>query len=549
MLGFDLQRGAALAALFLSAALLHGCGGDSTITAPAIAITADGPVTAVDRTGMRSYFAIPYAAPPTGALRWREPAAAARWTVPIARTASANTCPQAGGTFGINSTNEDCLYLDVHAPTGPGPFPVMVWFHGGAFLTGGAVTYADPTPLVSRGVVVVAVNYRLGAMGIFAHPALSAEQGGASGNYGIMDQQAALRWVQTNIAAFAGDPKNVTAFGESAGGFSTFVHLVSPGSRDLFHKAIIQSGAYPFDRQFTLAQAEANGTTVVTNTLAAAGVGVTCSTQNAACLRSLPVAQLLTAYGAQNASPVPNVDGRVLTKSVKAAFAAGENIRVPVIQGTNRDEYGLFVAIGELTRRGTNTTPGTQFALTAAAYSANAAGLAAGTGVATATLTGTAYPLANYGSDPVLQPSLATTALGTDVVFVCPALKATRRIASQGTATYAYEFRDRTAIPSIGRTILSFSQGAYHSAELQYIFNFRDQENEARRTLGGTMAAYWTNFAKTGDPNGAGLPTWARFAANAEVVQGLDLGATGVAPVPTFVADHKCDTTWSVLTF
>ena len=205
---------------------------------------------------MRSYFAIPYAAPPVGDLRWRAPAPAAAWTAPIATTKSAASCVQTGDSpFRVGGDSEDCLYLDVHTPTGAGPFPVMVWIHGGAFNTGTASVYADPTPLVSKGVIVVGINYRLGAMGFLGHPALR-DADGSVGNYGIMDQQAALRWVQANIAQFGGDPKNVTIFGESAGGFSVMTHLASPLSAGLFNKAIIESGAYGVGRQLTQAELE-----------------------------------------------------------------------------------------------------------------------------------------------------------------------------------------------------------------------------------------------------------------------------------------------------
>ncbi len=213
-----------------------------------------GPVQSTQRGVIRSWFAIPYAAPPVGDLRWRAPRPPAPWTAPIAMTASASPCLQTGnGAFRLSGETEDCLYLDVHAPSGPGPFPVMVWIHGGAFTTGSTRFYADPAPLVSKGVIVVAMNYRLGAMGFLAHPVLR-DADGSAGDYGIMDQQAALKWVRANIAAFGGDPKNVTIFGESAGGFSVLTHLASPLSAGLFDKAIIESGAYGVDTQ--LAQAD-----------------------------------------------------------------------------------------------------------------------------------------------------------------------------------------------------------------------------------------------------------------------------------------------------
>lgn len=543
--------------------LLAACGGSDGPSAPDVAQTAYGPVQAVDQNGMRTYRAIPYAAPPVGALRWKAPAEPAKWTTPLAKTASANTCPQSGSSpFVIPSTNEDCLYLDVFAPTGAGPFPVMVWIHGGAFLTGGAVTYGNPSALVSRGVIVVNINYRLGAMGFLGHPALSAEQGGGSGNYGIMDQQAALRWVKQNIEQFGGDRNNVMIFGESAGGFGVLTHLASPLSQGLFNKAIIQSGAYAVDRQQTLAALETNGSSVITKTLAAAGI--TCAAVDAACLRGIPASALntlMTEYGKLNLSPVPAVDGKVLPKTIKAAFAAGENNKVPVINGSNRDEYALFIAISELGRRAavspTNTDPSnTSFALSAAAYPLTVAGLTASTGVSTTTLTTSLYPLSNYGSNSALQPSLAASALGTDVVFACPGLAVTKRVQAQGSPVWAYEFRDRTAIPSVGsdasgNPTISFAQGAAHSYEIQYLFNLRDLKNDDQRALAAAMATYWTNFSRNSDPNnGNAMPVaWPRFTGSDKILA-LDIASGGgIKVLPSFDADHQCSSVWSALTF
>ncbi len=550
---------------FLSAGLLGllaACGGGgSGNAAPDLAQSASGPVQMVESNGMRTYRAIPYAAPPVGNLRWRAPVDPAPWTTPIAKTASANTCPQSGtSAFVIASVNEDCLYLDVFAPSGPGPFPVMVWIHGGAFLTGGAVTYGNPSPLVSRGVIVVNINYRLGAMGFLGHPALAAEQGGTSGNYGIMDQQKALSWVQQNIANFGGDKNNVTIFGESAGGFSVMTHLASPLSKGLFNRAIVQSGAYAVDRQQTRTVLEANGSSVITNALTAAGI--TCAAVDVACMRNIPASALNTLmaeYGKLNSSPVPSVDGLVLPKSIKATFQAGENNKVAVINGSTRDEYALFIAAGELGRRAaaSNFDPSnTSFALQPAAYQPTAAGLSSGTGVSSVTLTTTHYPLANYGANAALQPSLAASAIGTDVVFSCPGLQVSTRVRAQGSPVWMYEFRDRTAIPSVGRDAagnptVSFSQGAAHSYELQYLFNFRDLQNDERTALQGQMATYWSNFARTGNPSvGNVVPVaWPEFTSSSTVL-GFDVASGGgVRLLTTFDEDHKCSTVWPMLTF
>lgn len=565
-----------LLASSIAAVLLAACGGnDNDVPPPSrvamdVVRTAGGEVRAVDRLGMRSYFAIPFAAPPVGARRWTAPAPAQPWTTTLAATKSAAPCLQTSASpFRMAGDSEDCLYLDVHAPTGLGPFPVMVNLHGGAFNTGGAAVYADPSPLVNKGVIVVNVGYRLGAMGFLAHPTLAAD--GAAGNYGIMDQQAALRWVQDNIVQFAGDKNNVTLFGESAGGFSVMVHLAAPASKGLFNKAMIQSGNYGNDRQLSAAQMGAVSGTIVDTAINAArtagvtGINCAAGAVTAACLRSLPDAVIRTylADAISTALPimVPSVDGKVLPKSVKATFAAGENIKVPTVNGTNQDEYALYIAINEAARRAAATPPNvdpanTSFALPAAGYAPTIAGLTAGTGINVNDVISTYYPLSNYGSNPATQPSLASSSLATDLGFSCPALRTSQRIAGQGSPVYMYEFRDQTALPTVGvangRYYLSFPQGAAHSYDLQYLYNLGDLQNDERRALQTAMTLYWTNFAKTGNPNSGGtVPAeWPAFT-GPDKVFGLDVASGGgVKALSTFDADHKCSTAWArVVTF
>ena len=552
-------------------AVLAACGGDYSDPSSAMDVvrTAGGEVRAIDRLGMRSYFAIPFAAPPTGERRWTAPAAPQPWTTTLAATRSAAPCLQTSASpFRLSGDSEDCLYLDVHAPTGLGPFPVMVNLHGGNFHTGGTVVYADPSPLVKQGVILVNVGYRLGAMGFLAHPALAVE--GAAGNYGIMDQQAALKWVQDNIVQFAGDKNNVTVFGESAGGFSVMTHLASPGSKGLFNKAMIQSGNYGNDRQLSAAQMGAvSGAIVDTAINAARNAGVTginCApgaAVTAACLRSLPDAVIRThlATAISTALPimVPSVDGKVLTKSVKATFLAGENIKVPTVNGTNEDEYSLYIAINEAARRAaaSNFDPAnTSFSLPAAGYAPTIAGLTAGSGVNVNDVITRFYPLANYGANPATQPSLAASSLATDLGFSCPALRTSQRIATQGSPVWMYEFRDQTALPTVGVAngsyYLSFPQGAAHSYDLQYLYNLGDLGNAERRELQTAMTRYWTNFAKTGNPNSGGdVPAnWPAFTGPSTVL-GLDVASGGgVKALGSFDADHKCSTAWgSIVTF
>ncbi len=531
--------------------------------APVVVQTDRGPVQATDRGAMRSFFAIPYAAPPVGDLRWRAPAPAPAWTAPIAKGASAVPCLQTGRSpFRSLGEKEDCLYLDVHTPVGPGPFPVMVWIHGGAFTTGGAAVYADPSRLVARGVIVVAMNYRLGALGFLAHPALR-DEAGSSGDYGIMDQQAALRWVRSNIAAFGGDPRNVTIFGESAGGFSVLTHLASPLSAGLFDKAIIESGAYGVAGQLTQAEMEAKSAAAVAKALAATGAdaGPACvaSPPTAACLRGLSEtavkAHLMGAFGETVGNVIPSVDGKVLPRTIRDIFAAGANAKVPVINGSNENENRLFVALAELGARFKASPPNLDpanrsFLPTPEAYLKAAQTLAHETGVPAEAITTRNYPLAAQGPDTALQPAFAIAAAGTDATFACNGANVSARIAAQGGQVWHYEFRDQRALPIVGTFIgrydLSLPQAAAHGTELPYLFTMSDLGDAGRKTLADVMSAYWTNFARTGDPNGAGAPPWPPFAGGSvQVLDEVAAGGVKATPAADFLTAHQCRTAWA----
>src|SRR5579862_6470017 len=273
-----------------------------------VAGTADGAVQGVTAGAVDEFLGIPYAAPPVGALRWQPPQPAASWPGVREATTFAPHCAQVAGPFGQASTSENCLYLNVFTPSTGGRHPVMVWIHGGALVSGESNDY-DPTQLVADGVTVVTINYRLGALGFLAHPAL-ADAKGQSGDYGLMDQQAALRWVQRNIASFGGDPRDVTIFGESAGGLSVLSQVASPQARGLFERAIAESGSYNLT-QTSLASAEQAGEQFAAN----AG----CASQTAACLRSLPVSTILA--NENTAGYTPNINSNVLPETLKTAFA------------------------------------------------------------------------------------------------------------------------------------------------------------------------------------------------------------------------------------
>jgi para-nitrobenzyl esterase len=492
-----------------------------------IAFTFDGPVRGtVSAAGIHEFLGIPYAAPPVGDLRWRPPAAHSRWLQVRDATQYGNHCPQPTSPFGIASTTEDCLFLNVFTPSKFSflPRPVMVWIHGGALVTGESNDY-DPTALVNDGVIVVTINYRLGALGFLAHPAFAAEltdpnhdgvpATGFAGDYGLMDQQAALRWVRNNILFFGGDPLNVTIFGESAGGLSVFSQLQSPPAAKLFHKAIIESGAYNLNTQ-TLATAEAAGTAFAT----AAG----CSSQTAACLRALPVATLLA--DENSAGYTPNIDGGFLPLSLATALATGQFHQVPVIQGTNHDEWRLFTALDF-------DLLGHPISNTEAGYEAALATLV---GPVAAPIVAAQYPLASFPSADV-----AFGAAGTDAVFACPALQADLSMASF-TPLSTYEFNDENA-PEDFLPPVTFPYGAAHASELQYLFTLpvtvpRPPLNAAQQQLSSTMQLYWTNFAKFGTPNGSGSPLWSPFNPVAGNLQSL------IPPAPmqetNFTIAHHC---------
>ena len=476
-----------------------------------VVATAGGAVRGKTVTATREFLGIPYAAPPVGALRWQPPRPVAPWHGTRAATSYAPHCPQPSGSFGRASTTEDCLYLNVFTPARNKArnLPVMVWVHGGSLRTGESDDY-NPAGLVRDGVVVVTINYRLGALGFLADAALASHPGGPAGNYGLMDQQSALRWVQRNIRGFGGDPGDVTLFGESAGGLSTLAQLASPGARGLFQRAIVESGTYQLTQQ-SLATAEAAGKTF------AAKAG--CADNTATCLRGLPVSTILT--NEDLTGYTPDVDGTVLTQSIKTALGDGQFNRVPVVIGTNHDEYRLFVAgIQLLGGRVTAANYQTMIASTLGVSAVIAAAIAA------------QYPLSRYPSPPV-----ALGAVGTDAIFACHALTAEESLARY-VPTYAYEFNDENA-PELFLPPAGFPYGAAHASELPYLFGQTAVPrpgglSATQQQLAAAMKQDWTNLAKTGIP----AATWPRFTATSQRMLSL------VPPAPQvetdFAAQHRC---------
>jgi para-nitrobenzyl esterase len=486
-------------------------------------VTQYGSVVGSADDGIRQFLGIPYAAPPVGNLRWKAPQPPAKWTKPRLAQQFGSSCPQFGSPFGLESFDEDCLYLNVYTPDGKNVHrrPVMVWFHPGAYQYGEADDY-DPRRLVKRGVVVVTVNYRLGALGFLSHPALTKEtKTRSSGNYGLMDQQAALRWVRNNIAHFGGHPHNVTIFGDSAGGLSVHAHLVSPEARGLFQRAIIQSGAYALE-QPTLAEAEQAGMAFAS----AAG----CASQNTGCLRSLPVADILANQLPAALGFLPTVDNYILPYSIGTALAAGKFHRVPVMQGATRDEYRLFVPLFFDFVSGPATPEIYPVAIS----------LLLGTPPERAAAIAQEYPLEKY---PDTNTALAT--LATDGVFACNMLTSSRHLARY-VPTYVYEFNDRTA-PQRYLPPASIPYGAAHEAELQYLFDVVTNMpaiplDAKQRALAESMVTAWTNFAYTGTPNLGSRVAWSPWLpAQTSFVQRWDSSGPAPYSLAAYSNDHRCE--------
>ena len=486
-------------------------------------VTTGGTVEGIATPLAREFLGVPYAAPPVGALRWRPPQPAASWSGVLEANTLPAGCPQPASDFGSASTDENCLLLNVYTPpaASPAPLPVIVWVHGGAFEDGSGSQY-DGSALVQDGVIVVTIDYRLGFLGFLAHPALDAESPAhASGDYGLMDQQAALRWVRANIAAFGGDPGRVTLAGESAGGQSVFDQLVSPGASGLFERAIIESGAYAV-RLPSLADADANGVAF------AKAVGCTSRT-DASCLRALPVSTLLAVEaGSSGVAGLtefePDVNTPTLPVQPAAAIGAGLLNRVPVLQGSNHDEARLFTATGY-------DFMGAP--LGAAGYDGAVAGLV---GPQVAPTAEALYPLSSYPS-----PDLAYSTLFTDVGFSCSA-RGFDRLLSRHVATFAYEFADENAARLLLPPDPFMPLGAPHTSELPFLWpnllTTAVAMTSSEQALAVEMRAAWTNFARNGDPNGAGVAAWPAYGQASDPFEELVPGA--VTTSGSFAADHRC---------
>lgn len=468
-----------LPALMVCAGLIYFT--SSTSATNEIVMIEGGRVSGVVADGVRSYKGIPYAAPPTGEWRWKAPQAVVPWEGVRAGSDYGPDCPQTPyprlSVFYSppRPQSEDCLCLNVWTAAKAGEKrPVMVWIHGGALTRGsGANRVYDGAALARKGVVLVTINYRLGPLGFLSHPELTAESPRrASGNYGVMDQLAALRWVKNNIATFGGDAGNVTIFGESAGSWSVNALVATPLGKGLFHRAIGQSGG-SFGPGMKLATAEQVGV----------ALGKAAGAESLAVMRALPAEKVIEAANrASGIRTVVNVDGWVLPEEIRAIFAGGKQNDVPVIVGSNANEMTSL------------TVPAT-IPKTVEAYRARIEAQFKDRSPEFDRV----YPV--NGNESVEDAYLNVL---RDMTFTLPMRTWARMTGTGKSKAYWYWFSHAPPVPNSGYL------RAFHAAEIAYVFRnvMMPQRREVDDQLAETMSNYWVNFARTGDPNSRGLPKW-----------------------------------------
>lgn len=479
----SLIRTLSIAALILAANLVapQPSFAQDTLT---VATTA-GTVVGTDIKGIESWMGIPYAAPPVGALRWQPPQAVRRWTTPIKANTLPSSCAQNAdlGVFARAGGSEDCLYLNVYRSLASvqlgQQLPVFVWIHGGALQVGQGGDY-DPSKLALKGnAVVVTLNYRIGTFGFLAHPALDSE-GHHFANYGLMDQQAALRWVQRNIAAFGGDAANVTIAGESSGGNSVMAHIASPESAGLFQHVVAMSGGGIMARHPTFGAPRPLQVAQEVGRKFAKAVG--CDAGGAACLRALSTKAILDAQTPYLLNEFV-IDGRVLPVHPSDAYRSGRINRATLVNGSTRDEGHFFLALAELA---------TGKVMKDEDYPA---ALERQYGPTLAPKVMREYSLARFES-----PSEAFAATLTDSMFACTGRAMSQMLADK-MPVYVYEFGDRTAPSYVEPT--TFPLLAAHTYELPYVFpGFRGggdahvELNPLQEKLSDQMVNYFANLAK-----------------------------------------------------
>ena len=498
-----------------------------------VALTRDGLVQGFSAGGVDKFLDIPYAAPPVGSLRWRAPEPPARWHGVRSATTLPPACPQLANSNGPRSENEDCLYLSVYVPHGQRRdadwghgggrgLPVLFWIHGGGLTTGTGNQHDGTLMATTNHIIVVSINYRLGILGFLALPALSAEASDhASGDYGLLDQEAALRWTRDNITAFGGDPRNVTVAGESAGAYSICSLLTSPPARGLFARAVMESGSCI---STPLASAEQTGTQFA----AADGCAQTDPTALLACMRGLTPAELLDNPQYPGADS-PTWGGTELPADPAVQVAAGKFIRVPLLIGTNHDEGRTFA-------QGLNGLTEPQYeGLIDSQYGANASKVLA------------EYPFSAFPSPYIA--SYAVGAVWTDSGFIggiggCAAQNLEQEFRAH-TLTFAYQFDDRNA-PGLNDSVPGYMWGAGHAMELAYMWPSFDngiplypQLTPAQLELSNSMVHYWGAFARSGAPLVHGQTFWPPYQSGQMMSLRQGNGSVPISDAE-FGAEHNC---------
>ncbi|MEU7038901.1 carboxylesterase family protein [Streptomyces sp. NPDC046237] len=516
----------ALLALFTSAA--------PTPAAPTTAVpTSDGgprPVVTVaqgklrgqNHDGAQEFLGVPYAAPPVGEARLRAPREPRRWSGVREADRQAPACVQFS-PFGLadpSAVSEDCLYLDVYRPEGiraGARLPVILWIHGGAYSQGTGSQFGGRTMADLTDSVVVSINYRLGQLGYLAHPELVRENALRSGSFGLLDQVEALRWTRQNIAAFGGNPGNVTVSGQSAGSGSVCGLLAAPSAAGLFHRAVLQSGPCTLIRTPDSARAATRAREF------AEAAGCADPDRVAVCLRAAPAGALVEAARTLPTSGPASVDG-LLPVDPAEAIGSGEWNKVPVLIGSTRSESRLFVALS-------------QPRLTEAEYTAQ---ILASHGTAGPEVLAR-YPVSAYGS-----PYLALSAVMTDSSFACHTAWTARLLASQ-VPTFVYEFDDPDSPTLAGAQVPGLDMSNAHSAELAYLHDFTAGDRPltpVQTALATRMKRYWGAFARFGAPTVPGQTPWPAARTGTGSGSGattvLTLNPQATQPSSTFASDHRC---------
>lgn len=483
--------------------------------------TRSGIVSGVDEDGAAVcvWRGVPYAEPPVGELRWQAPRPVNAWTGVRSASKFGDRCVQGTGFLSGGSApgvgmSEDCLNLNVWRPKAPGKYPVMFWVHGGGYYVGAGNDpgYWGDRLAESGNVIVVTVNYRLSLLGFMAHPDLrKADPNNTTGGYGTLDQVLALKWVHDNIASFGGDPDNITVFGQSAGGASICTLVATPLAKGLFNRAIMQSGLCELSLDLEDAY--------LTSKDAIAKLG--CDYNDLACLKKIPAETIVKKAGGslmQGFIYMPCHDGYILTGTPLSMIEAGNYNRVDLMAGTVLDEFGKAVKIKPAYR---NTRP--------AGYEKRLQKSFEMSEAQAKTLV-SLYPVKDYEGRPV---EAMGRMFGADATMQCPTYRGLLGAAQSGKSEWFYRF-DYHGM-KFGKYL-----GSFHTAELPFLFDafdrppaksfYKGKDLTKERELAKTMQAYWANFARTGNPNGPGLPAWKPFAVADQSVQILDAGRVASAP-------------------